>query len=255
MRPPKIHLEDDHAGVSRRAGEIVSTAIRGASRLVLGLPTGSTPIGTYAELVRRHRDEGLSFQQVTTFNLDEYQGIPRSDPESYRTFMCRHLFDHVDVADGAWHLPDPEALDAGAETRRYEAAIDDAGGMDLAILGIGANGHIAFNEPGDALTGPTHVAALSDDTWSRNFPGLAAMREAHPEVRARYSTAYTVGIATILRARRILLLASGQAKAGALAGAVRGSVTPRNPASFLQLHPDVTMVLDRAAGGWSRTDA
>jgi glucosamine-6-phosphate deaminase len=156
----------------------------------------------------------------------------------------------VDIPEGAWHLPNPQATDAGAEVRRYEGLIDASGGIDLAILGVGANGHLAFNEPGDTLTGTTHVAALADDTWLRNFPSLAPRLKDEPELRARYSTAYTVGIGTILRARKILVLASGMAKASILASAVRGAITPRNPASFLQLHPDVTFILDEAAGSW-----
>ena len=251
MKLPTIYLEDDYAAMARRGGEIVADIVRRSSRLVVALPTGSTSVGLYADLVRRHREDSLSFRHVITFNLDEYRGIPKDDPESYHVFMNRNLFDHLDIPVASRHLPDPLAASSGDEVRRYEEAIDAAGGIDLAVLGVGANGHIAFNEPGDYVTGPTHVAALTDDTWTRNFPSLAPLREQTPEVRARYATAYTVGVGTILRARRILLLASGQAKASVLASAVRGSVTPNIPASFLQLHPDVTMVLDRAAGDWS----
>ena len=247
---PEILLEADYNAMSLRAGDIVGEAIRHNPSIVLALPTGTTPIGLYADLVRRHRHEGLSLRAVTTFNLDEYVGIAIDDREGYHGFMRSHLFDHVDIPEGAWHLPNPQATDAGAEVRRYEGLIDASGGIDLAILGVGANGHLAFNEPGDTLTGPTHVAALADDTWLRNFPSLAPRLKDEPELRARYSTAYTVGIGTILRARKILVLASGMAKASILASAVRGAITPRNPASFLQLHPDVTFILDEAAGSW-----
>lgn len=251
MKPPTIHVEADYDAMARLGATIVAGVIRQHSRAVLALPTGSTSVGLYRELVRMHRNDGLSFEGVTAFNLDEYVGIPKDDPEGYHVFMRHNLFDHVDIKPDSWHLPDPLAASPGAEVRRYENLIDDAGGIDLAVLGVGANGHIAFNEPGDTLTGSTHVAQLTDDTWTRNFPALAAQRVANPQVRARYADAYTVGIGTILRARHILLLASGQAKSAVVAGAIRGAVTPQNPASFLQLHANTTFVLDNAAGNWA----
>lgn len=246
MKRPRLIVENDYAGLSRRAALFIDAAVRRNPAMVLALPTGATPVQTYAELARLHRQTGTDWYRVTTFNLDEYVGMASGDPQSYAAFMERHLFAHTNLARERTHLPDGQAPDPDAEAARYEAAIDAAGGIDLAVLGVGTNGHLGFNEPADRLVGPTHVATLTDETWRHNFPALA--RAGGGESRP-YSRAYTMGIGTILRARRVLLLASGSSKRGILDAALRGPVTPRNPTSFLQLHRRVTLILDREAYG------
>lgn len=235
--------------MSRRAAALIDAAIRRQPTLVLALPTGATPIGTYAELVRLHRANRTDWSGVTTFNLDEYEGIAPDHPESYAAFMQTHLFGYVNLRPERRHLPDGRARDAGAEAARYEAAIDAAGGIDLAVLGVGTNGHLGFNEPAAGLTAGTHLAELSEGTWRRNFPDLARdWDEARWHLRP-FQRAYTMGIGTILQARRVLLVASGEAKRPTLEAAVHGPITPMNPASLLQLHREVTLVLDRPAAG------
>jgi glucosamine-6-phosphate deaminase len=164
--------------------------------------------------------------------------------------MREHLFGKVNLSPQRSHLPNGMAPDPAAEAARYEAAIDAAGGIDLAVLGVGANGHVGFNEPAEALIGPTHVAELAVETWRRNFPDLA--REGDPTGGGPFRRALTVGIGTILRARRILLLASGEEKRDVLSRGFSGPITTRLPVSLLQVHPDVTLVLDRAAAGAMR---
>lgn len=245
MLHPQTIVEPDYTAMSRRAADEIDAAVRAQPRIVLALPTGHTPIQTYACLVELQRVNRTDWSQVTTFNLDEYVGVAPDHPESYAAFMQRHLFGPLRPPPASRHLPDGLAPDPQAEARRYEAAIDAKGGIDLAVLGVGTNGHLGFNEPGDSLAGPTHVAEITDETWRRNFPALA--QEGPPEARGQFRRAYTMGIGTILQARRIVLLASGAAKREILAQALEGPITPHNPASFLQLHRAVTLVLDADA--------
>jgi glucosamine-6-phosphate deaminase len=220
----------------------VAEAVRRRPSLVLGLATGATTVPFYRELVRLHRETGLSFRQVTTFNLDEYQGLAPEDPRSYHYFMARNFFDLVDVDPRRTHLPDGLAADAAAECRRYEQAIALEGGIDLQVLGIGLNGHIGFNEPGTQLGAETQLVHLKPSTLERN---QALAGKALPE------EALSLGVKTIMHARR-LLLASGAIKAPAVAAALEGPVSDGLPASVLQLHPDLTVVLDEAAAGGLR---
>ncbi|WP_457936296.1 glucosamine-6-phosphate deaminase [Mesorhizobium sp. 10J20-29] len=215
---------------------ILAARIRSNPASVLGLATGASMIGVYRELARMHPAGGLSFARVTTFNLDEYCGLAAGDPSGFAAYMDRNLFDHVDADRRRLHLP--EGDDAGPA--RYEAAIAAADGIDLQLLGIGRNGHIGFNEPGSQGTSRTRVVELAP-------PTLAANANDFPTGVAMPRKAITMGIETILSARRIVLLATGAAKAKALAGALEGEVGPHNPASFLQQHPDVTVVCDLAA--------
>ena len=251
MRRPRRLVEADYDGLSRQAAALLDAAIRQRPAIVLALPTGATPIGTYAELVRRHRDTGTDWSRVTVFNLDEYLGAGPDHPESYAYFMEQHLYSGVNVPSERRLIPNGLASDPEAEARRYEAAIDGAGGIDLAVLGVGTNGHLGFNEPAASLAAATHVAELSDETWARNFPDLAGEAAAGAAGAQPFRRAYTIGMATIRQARRILLLAGGEDKRDVLREALEGPVTPGNPASFLQLHPEVTLVLDRAAAGRS----
>lgn len=246
MRRAQILVDPDHATVGRRAARLVDEAIRTTPGIVLALPTGSSPIPMYAELVRIYRERGTDWGRVTTFNLDEYVGVAPDQPESYSRFMTEHLFGAVPAPVEQRHLPDGLAPDTAVECERYEREIERAGGLDLAILGVGLNGHLGFNEPGTALTAQTHVAELAPDTWRRNFPELA-QRHSGTSAERPFGRAFTMGIATILRARRILVIAAGEAKREAVRSALTGPVTTLNPASFLQLHRDVTVLLDRAA--------
>jgi glucosamine-6-phosphate deaminase len=206
---------------------------------VLLLPTGTTPLGMYRRLVRLHDEGGLSFARATFFNLDEYLGLPPDHPASYRVYMRENFYDHIDADPGRVHVPDGSAPDPEAECERYEAAIREAGGADLCVLGIGRNGHIGFNEPGAPFDSRTRVVRLSESTRLVNAADFEENRA--PE------KAITVGMATVFEAREILLLASGANKANAVAAAIEGEVSEDVPASMLRRHPNVTFLLDHAA--------
>ncbi|RYY94768.1 MAG: glucosamine-6-phosphate deaminase, partial [Chitinophagaceae bacterium] len=223
------------------AAAIRSRAAEGRS-LVLGLATGATPRGLYAELVRLHQEEGLSFRNVIAFNLDEYYPIERDALQSYARFMRIHLFDRVDIDPANCHIPDGEVPkdQLKAHSRAYEAAIEAAGGIDLQVLGIGNNGHIGFNEPGSSIHSRTRLVNLEVSTRLANAYEFQGVSEV-PRL------ALTVGIATILRARRIVLMGWGSAKAPVIQRAVEGPVTESVPASLLQQHEDCSFVIDEAA--------
>lgn len=222
-----------------RAARIVARLLRGKPSAALALPTGSTPRGIYAELVRQHRVEGLSFARATAFNLDEYVGIPADHPGAFRRALGEALYQHVDLPPEHAHAPDGEAADLPAACARYEAAIAAAGGLDLALLGLGIDGHIAFNEPTSSFGSRTRLKTLADETRAANQAAFGA------EPVPRH--ALTVGIATILEARRCLLVAFGAAKAAAVAKMVEGPLSAFVPASALQLHPHATVIVDEAA--------
>jgi glucosamine-6-phosphate deaminase len=206
---------------------------------VLALPTGRTPQPLYAELVRLHGAARLSFARATTFNLDEYVGLPAEHPASFRRYMEQALFDHVDLVPDRIHVPDGQAADIPATCAAYEAAIAVAGGLDLALLGLGADGHIAFNEPTSSLGSRTRLKTISEATRAANQPAFGAKPVPHHVI--------TMGIATILSARRCVLLATGERKAAALAKTVEGPLTALVPSSALQLHPHATVLCDEAA--------
>jgi glucosamine-6-phosphate deaminase len=209
--------------------------------LILGLPTGRTPIPLYRELVRLHRAGRADFRRATTFNLDEFLGLDARDPHSYRAFMQRHLFDHVNLAPRRIQFLNGAARDVERECRRYERAIDRAGGIDLQILGLGMNGHIGFNEPARALAARTHATRLKPATRRANASFFDNRVSAVPR------EALSMGMGTILHARRIVLLATGATKARCVQRMIEGPVTPRLPGSFLQLHRGAEIWLDRAA--------
>jgi glucosamine-6-phosphate deaminase len=227
-----------------RAADTVAELLAAAPGAVLALPAGNTPRPVYAELVRRHRDEGLSFARATAFTLDEYAGIAADHHASFRRYLSEAIYQHVDLRRAAAHALDGLAADLDAECARYEHAIAAAGGLDLCLLGIGGNGHIAFNEPGSSFDSRTRVIALADD--SRAAIAAAFGGEAVP------TRALTIGIGTILAARRCILLAFGAGKAGVIARAIADPATPALPASALQLHPDATIILDAAAASGLR---
>jgi glucosamine-6-phosphate deaminase len=233
-----VVIADDYEVLSRRAARLVASALRQKPQLVLGLATGSTPQGLYRELVRMHREEGLDFSRVTTFNLDEYLGLGPDHPQSYHRYMREHLFDHVNVDPARVHIPDGEvAGDYASYCAAYEASIREAGGIDVQVLGIGATGHIGFNEPTSSLASRTRVKTLTAHTLEDNRRFFSAQEEM-PEC------AITVGIGTILEARHVVLLASGAAKAEPVARAIEGPITASCSASALQMHRHVTAFLD-----------
>lgn len=207
---------------------------------VLGLANGSSPAPVYASVVNAHRSGLVSFDRARAVILDEYVGLPVGHPRSYRTEIGRALLDHVDLSPDALLVPDPDAADLEAECARFERELAARGGVDLQLLGIGSDGHIGFNEPGSALSSRTRVVELHPDTRRDN----ARFFDQPADVPRR---AITQGVATILEARRIVIIATGAAKAAAVARAVDGPISPETPASALQQHPDVTWVLDEAA--------
>jgi glucosamine-6-phosphate deaminase len=236
----RIIIEPNAGAVALRAAGRVADLIRRSPGCVLGLPTGRTPLALYGELVRRHREEGLSFSRVVTFNLDEYIGLQPHHPESYTAYMRQNLFDHVDIDAANTHVPNGRAEDLQLACESYEEAIREAGGIDLQVLGIGSNGHIGFNEPGSSLGSRTRVKTLTRETFEANAPSLE-----DPEELPR--VALTMGVGTILEAKSCLLLALGEAKAPAIRDTVEGPVTAQVPASALQLHRDVMILVDEAA--------
>jgi glucosamine-6-phosphate deaminase len=225
-----------------RAARIVGRLLRAKPDAALALPTGSTPRAIYAELVRQHREEGLSFARATAFNLDEYVGIRPDHPGSFRRAMQEALYQYVDLPPERAHAPDGQAADLAGACAHYEAAIAAAGGLELALLGLGTDGHIAFNEPTSSFGSRTRLKTLTDETRAANQSAFAAFgAEPVPP------HALTVGIATILSARRCLLVAFGAAKAAAVAKMVEGPLAALVPASALQLHPHATVIVDEAA--------
>lgn len=225
--------------VATSVSDTIVKLVENSSACNLGLATGSTPIKTYGKLVEHHR-KGVSFESVTTFNLDEYVGLPSEHPKSYHVYMTDYLFDHLDISAGQTHIPAGDCDDLDAECTRYEQEIYDLGGVDIWLLGIGSNGHIAFNEPGCSSDSRTRVVDLAPETVTAN----SRFFDSSDDVPRQ---AITVGIKTILEARRILLLACGDSKAEAICEAVAGPISAGCPASYLQNHPDCTFLLDSDA--------
>ncbi len=241
-----LHIFDDELTLARTAALRVAERLRAHPRTVLGLPTGRTPIALYAQLVEATRAGGIDWTGVRTFNLDEFVGLPADDPQSYRTFMRTHLFDHIGIDPRHIEVPNGVARDLDEECARYDDAIVAAGGIDLQLLGVGANGHIGFNEPGASLVARTHRVTLRDETRAANTWWFKGRAERVP------TEAISMGMGGILGAREILLMATGEGKADAIAGMIEGQVTTWLPASFLQLHPHVTVLVDRAAAAKCR---
>ena len=236
----KIIRAKDYYDMSRKAANIISAQVIMKPNCVLGLATGGTPVGTYKQLVEWYNKGDLDFSEVTTVNLDEYRGLPREHAESYWSFMHRNLFDLVNINPAAINLPDGTNMDAEAECARYDYVIKRVGGIDLQLLGIGHDGHIGFNEPGAAFEKETHCVDLTESTIKANARFFETMDDVPKQ-------AYTMGIKNIMTAKKILLVATGEAKADALYKSLYGPITPNVPASILQLHPDVTVVADEGA--------
>lgn len=237
MRVLILESADDTA--ERVHGEIIA-ALRGKPDLVLGLATGSTPVGVYSRLIKTHRERGADFSRVTTFNLDEYLGLSPGHEQSYRFFMQKHLFAGLNIPPDRIHFPPTEGPRLARKCREYEEMIRAAGGIDIQLLGIGSNGHIGFNEPTSSLASRTRIKTLTEKTLRDNSRFYGPGGE-QPQMAA------TMGIGTILEARKILLQALGLKKAEAVRAAVEGPVSAFWPGSALQLHPDVTIYLDRGS--------
>jgi glucosamine-6-phosphate deaminase len=234
----EIIIKSNAEEASVEAAAIIARQLREKPACVLGLATGSTPERLYEILARLARAGSLDASQATTFNLDEYVGLPASHPRSYATYMREHFFDHVRVA--AWHIPDGMATDVPRHCAEYEAAIREAGGIDLQLLGLGSDGHIGFNEAGSSLASRTRLKTLTARTVADNAPYFASPGEVPRHV-------ITMGVGTILAARHCLILAFGARKARAVAAMAEGPVTASCPASALQMHPSCTLIVDETA--------
>ena len=244
--------------MSKKAANIIASVVTLKPDCMLGLATGSSPIGTYDELVKKYEAGDLDFSEVMTVNLDEYKGLSPEDPQSYRYFMNTHLFDHVNIDKARTYvpngleedsekacaektyLPDGTNLNSEEEAARYEALVQSLGTVDLQLLGLGRNGHIGFNEPGDHFEDGTHCVDLKESTIEANKRFFESADDVPKQ-------AYSMGIGTIMRSKKILLVVSGEEKAQALKDSIYGPVTPEVPGSILRFHPDVTIIADEAA--------
>ena len=237
----RIIRAKNYEEMSRKAANIIASQIVAKPNCVLGLATGGTPVGTYKSLINDWYKVGdLDFSEITTVNLDEYRGLPRTNDQSYWYFMHENLFNHVNVRPGAVHVPNGENPDAEAACSEYDEIIKSVGGIDLQLLGIGHDGHIGFNEPCDTFVAKTHEVELEEITREANKRFFNSIDEVP-------TAAYTMGIGTVMSARKILLVATGKDKAEIVKQSFFGPVTPMVPASILQFHPDVTVIADEAA--------
>ncbi len=239
----RVIIVKDYDRMSKLAAKFIADELRRKPALVLGLATGSTPIGMYQELIRMHKEEGLDFSKVITFNLDEYIGLPKDHPESYHSFMWKHFFQHVNIPESQIHIPDGTLPmeDIPAYCEWYEKRIKEVGGIDIQVLGIGRDGHIGFNEPGSSLGSRTRIKTLARETREDNARFFDGNIDAVPKY------AITMGVGTIMEARMLLLLASGPNKAEAVKKTVEGPITAMCPASIMQLHPKAVAIIDQEA--------
>lgn len=244
----EVIIQPDAAAVSKAAARIFENQLDQKPASVLGLATGSTPVGLYRELIALHGANLLDFSRATTFNLDEYVGLGPEHPQSYAAFMRANLFDHVNIPAASTHLPDGKTSDVAKHCQEYEAAIRRAGGIDLQLLGIGTDGHIGFNEPSSSLSSRTRIKTLTARTIADNARFFGNEAEVPHHV-------ITMGVGTIMEARHCLVLAHGEAKADAVAAMVEGPITANCPASILQMHRTCTLIIDEAAAvGLRRAD-
>jgi len=236
-----VIIKDSYENLSKEAAKVVADRLKKKPNLVLGLATGSSPLGLYKELIRMHKYEGLDFSKVTTFNLDEYIGLPPSHDQSYHYFMQNNFFNSVNIDPRFIHVPHGMAKDVTLFCEWYEERINSFGGIDLQILGIGANGHIAFNEPGSSLGSRTRIKTLSYTTREANKRFFKK-----DELVPKY--AITMGVGTIMDSKELLLVASGKGKAEAIKSAVEGPLTAMCPASIIQMHKEAFVIVDKDAG-------
>ena len=238
----KVIICKNYDDMSRRAASLLLAQLVTKPNSILGLATGSTPLGLYKELIEAYSRGEADFSSVISFNLDEYLGIPNTDPNSYFSFMQQNLFRHINLLKENTHLPNGMAANAQEECKNYDLLIEKAGGVDLQILGIGHDGHIGFNEPGEAFPEGTHVETLTEETRAANARFFGSLDLVPTQ-------AVTMGIGTIMKAHRIILMASGKDKASIIAQMVRGPITPRVPASILRFHQNTVVYLDELAAG------
>ncbi len=236
----RIIIAKNYEDMGKKAANIVAGQVFLNPQSILGLATGSTPLSMYNQLIKMHKEVELDFSQVKTFNLDEYVGLPEEDTNSYHYYMSNNLFNHINIKKENVHVPNGMAKDIDKECSEYEETIKNSGGMDLQILGIGNNGHIGFNEPDLKFEATTHLVKLDDETIEANSRFFKTIDDVP-------KCAVSMGIKTIMHAKKIILLANGSSKAEILAKALYGGITPEVPASILQLHPDVTVIVDEAA--------
>lgn len=236
----KLIRTSSYEELSKQAADQIISKLKSDPKLNFGLATGSTPTGLYKNLIHDHKKNQTSYKQVNTFNLDEYIGISKKDPNSYHYFMCENLFNHIDIPLEQTHIPDGTANDLQEECRRYEQFIKEHGGIDLQILGIGQNGHIGFNEPGTSFDSRTHIIQLADSTRKANSRFFDSLEDVPAQ-------AITMGIASIMESKEIYLLVSGAGKAEALARLMNGEISEDFPASVLKKHPNVTIFADQEA--------
>ncbi|RAP76282.1 glucosamine-6-phosphate deaminase [Paenibacillus montanisoli] len=232
---------DSDEKLNEACANMITSLVQTNPHAVLGLATGGTPVGIYEQVVRDYQRGFVSFHEVTSFNLDEYVGLPSDHPESYRSYMRKHLFAHIDLQPAQAHIPDGNEADLEAECRRYDQLIEDVGPIDLQLLGLGHNGHIGFNEPAHALLRGTHIVELADKTRQAN-----ARFFDRPELVPRH--AITMGVGTILQAKMIVLVVRGADKAEIVNRALNGPITTECPASLLQTHPHLVVLLNEQAG-------
>jgi len=244
----KFIIARDYQEMSAMGAEVIIDQINKKPDTVLGLATGSTPLGTYNLLIDACK-KGLDFSKVVTFNLDEYWGLPPYHPQSYNYFMNKNLFDHINILKAHTHIPSGQCADPEEECRRYDSMIENMGGIDLQVLGIGRNGHIGFNEPAESLKLNTHLTSLTEDTIEANSRFFNSINEVPKK-------AITMGIGSIMKAKKIILLASGKDKAPIISKLAEKKVSTKIPASILHLHKDTVVIVDRDAASllpWDNT--
>lgn len=237
----QIYKTKSYEELSKKAAHIIAAEIHQKPNCVLGLATGSTPIGTYKNLAELYQDGILDFSKVKSVNLDEYRGLSKENDQSYYYFMNHHLFQHININKSNTNVPNGQVEDAQKECAHYESIIDEYGAQDIQLLGLGHNGHIGFNEPCDEFIKDTHCVDLTESTIEANKRFFADVKDVPRQ-------AYTMGIHTIMKAKRILVIASGDDKAQIIKDAFFGPITPQVPASILQLHPDVVLIVDEESG-------
>ncbi len=238
----KIIIAENYQSMSRKAADLIIQQIQKKKSSVLGLATGNTPLGMYKNLIKAHKKGEVSFKKITVFNLDEYAGLSENSENSYRYYMLENLFKHIDIDKKNIFILNGAAKNLKKECENFEKMIKEKGGIDLQILGIGLNDHIGFNEPGSSFKSNTRPVDLTMSTREANGKYFSNINEV-PKM------ALTMGLATITRAKKIILLASGKEKAAIIAKALKGKIKPTVPASILQKHPDVTVILDKEAAG------
>jgi len=238
----KIFVTDTYEQMSRKAANIIAAQVQLKPSSNLGLATGGTPVGMYKQLIKMNEENDINFENVRTFNLDEYYPIDKNNDQSYYTFMNENLFKHVNINEQNTNIPNGMADNIEEECKNYDSKIEEAGGVDIQVLGIGHNGHIGFNEPDGIFTKETNCVELTETTINANVRFFDSIEDVPKK-------ALTMGIGTIMKSKKILLLASGEDKAEIIKIMIEGDIDPKVPASVLQLHPDVTIVLDKKAAG------